>query len=153
MKQPILFIIAFFAITFFTIACGKEEDERPIIEEVETVVGVYDIIGYSLNDCGAISFNLTESQKCQTVEEIEFCFDGTLEFTAELLKMNLTLTADGEEDGFNEESTYTIMGDQITTCIDPTECETDQFEFADGVVKVTHTDTDGCIGSFSARKR
>lgn len=151
MKSPFLLIIAFFAVAFLTTSCGKDADEP----EPETVIGVYDLISYSLTNCGGVAVNLnTETEECSTIVDTEFCLGGTLEVTDVLLKLDLKISVDGEEDGMQSEVTYTITGNQITTCEEPNDCETNQFEFTNGIVKITYTDTaDGCMTTITARKR
>ena len=74
-------------------------------------------------------------------------------FTADLLTINLNFTVDGESDGGNIESNYTITGNEITLCDTPNDCETSNFKFEGGIVEISSPVEDGCSSSIRARKR
>jgi len=129
-------------------ACGKDEATEPSIE------GTYDIIGYSIIGCEEFDVVLdNEKETCSVIEGLEFCAGGTMVFTADILTMNLNFTVDGESDGDVIESNYAIEGGEITLCFTPDDCETSNFNFADGVVEISSPEEDGCYSAIRARKR
>ncbi|MEM6320206.1 MAG: hypothetical protein AAF960_21230 [Bacteroidota bacterium] len=136
-----------FATSLFILSCDKDND-RPALE------GTYDIIGYSIIGCEETDIILdNEQETCSLIDELIFCVDGTMVFTADRLTINLDFTVDGEADGDQIVTDYTVEGDNIKFCFEPDDCETNNFSFEGGVVEITSLDDDGCSSSIRARKR
>ena len=148
MKTTTLLKSILFATIFLIISCGKDEAAAPTLE------GTYDIIGYSVVGCEEFDVILdNEKETCSLIEGLEFCVDGTMIFTTDVLRINLDFTVDGESDGDEIESNYTIEGNEITLCFTPEDCETSNFKFEDGIVEISSPIEDGCYSSIRARKR
>lgn len=148
LKTTVVLKSILFATIFLIISCGKDDSAQPTLE------GTYDIIGYSVIGCEEFDVILdNEKETCSVIEGLEFCVDGTMVFTAAVLTINLAFTVDGESDGDEIESNYTIEGSEITLCFDPDDCETSNLTFEDGVVEISSPVEDGCYSSIRARKR
>ncbi|MEM1121344.1 MAG: hypothetical protein AAGJ18_12905 [Bacteroidota bacterium] len=148
MRISLLFKPLFFIALTLLVACDKDSDESPSLE------GTYDIFGYSIIGCEDFDVVLdNEKETCSVIQDLEFCVDGTITFTADRVTINLDFTVDGESDGDQIATDYTVEGDKITFCFEPDDCETNNFKLENGVVEISSPDGEDCQSVLRARKR
>ena len=144
--QRLFSLLLLGSIIFSFHSCSGDEDE---------ITGTYEITSFATTQCDDPSENFTfdfsSNGGCDDLFGVEVCGQGTITLSEDdTFTMSITISVDGDSDTLTSVGTYSIDGNQITTCEDNI-CETATFESGSGMIRMSLPDG-SCIISITGKK-
>ena len=137
--------------------CKKDDNNEP------SVVGVWAVTEINAIGCNdpADDGRIDLTEPCQDIFGIEFCLEVEIKFTDSQVTVSSVssvkdpITGETQTETENDVNSYTLEGNEITTCeLDGTGCETSTYSISGNVLTVTFvSEEDGCTNTFTAERQ